>query len=306
MAWDHDTLAHDLAMHLRAGGKRLVWCNIFLGERGSPRPDVFSLIPFSWARPEITAYEVKVSKADLRADLTAGKWQGYLPNAECVTFAVPQGLATKADIPPTCGLMLRSERGWRTARKGIRGVAEMNRVLSLKLIALAPAWRDTDSWAALADHERRYLESQAKREALQRAGHALSRDIAEILRLKVEDRGHGERKAREIIEEAKRFRDGIEAEAAALCRAIGIEPGAGNWAIARKVKERAALLAGGAEALGVLTRACDRAAKALEEGKLLAEMAAADSPGNGAADSLDVPASEEKARSPEQAVGAAS
>jgi hypothetical protein len=265
--WGHDDLAHDLAMHLRAGGKRLVWCNLPLGEHGSPRPDVFSLIPFRWAHPEITAFEVKVSQTDLRADLTAGKWQGYLPSAECVVFAVPQGLATKADIPPTCGLMVRSERGWRTARKGIRGVAEMSRVLSLKLIAQSPAWRDEDKYF-------RYdLDSLAGQKALKRAGESLAKDIAELLRIKVKDRARVLDEAKNITRDAVRLRDQVRAEVDELCRVLGLDTGAAEWRIAKEIKDRASLLSGGPDALGVLTRACERAGRALDEGRLLCDLA---------------------------------
>ncbi len=267
-AWGHDELAHDLAMHLRAGGKRLVWCNMQLGEHGSPRPDVFSLIPFRWAHPEITAFEIKVSKSDLRADLTAGKWQGYLPSAECVVFAVPHGLATKADIPPTCGLMVRSERGWRMARKGIRGVAQMSRILSLKLIAQAPAWHDDFKASFFYDRDRR-----AGEEALKRAGQALSRDIAGLLRLKVRDRAGAVNEAKNITDEATRLRDQVRAEIDDLCHVLGIEAGASGWEITKAIKARASLLAGGSDALGTLVQACDRAGQALEEGRLLSDLA---------------------------------
>ena len=61
-------------------------------------------------------YEAKISVADFRADVTAGKWQTYRPFSCGVVFAVPKGLIAKADIPPRCGLIVRGESGWRTVK----------------------------------------------------------------------------------------------------------------------------------------------------------------------------------------------
>jgi len=93
-----------------------------LGESGSPRPDVYTMEP-TYTRLSFEAFECKVSKGDFRADVTAGKWQSYLKFANCVTFAAPAGLITKADVPSTCGLILRSPSGqWRYAKRPVRNV----------------------------------------------------------------------------------------------------------------------------------------------------------------------------------------
>ncbi|WP_431860072.1 hypothetical protein [Azospirillum sp.] len=109
--WKHDALADDLAAHLD-GPERLVWTNMQLGPSGSPRPDVYT-IPRVYSRFTPLAYEVKVSVADFRSDVTSGKWQSYLAFACAVVFAVPAGLVGKGDIPPGCGLMARGPGGWR-------------------------------------------------------------------------------------------------------------------------------------------------------------------------------------------------
>lgn len=115
MAWQHDALLIDLAGHLR-GNDRMVWTDMQLGPSGSPRPDVFTLQK-SYSKPMPTAYEVKVSRSDLRSDTTSGKWQSYLKYAGSVTFAVPDGLCTLADIPDGCGLIVRKAEVWRYARR---------------------------------------------------------------------------------------------------------------------------------------------------------------------------------------------
>lgn len=86
-----------------------------LGPAGSPRPDVYS-IPKSYSGYKPLAYECKVSVSDYRSDITKGKWQSYLKYASGVIFAVPKGLITKEDLPKGCGLIVRSENGWRMVK----------------------------------------------------------------------------------------------------------------------------------------------------------------------------------------------
>lgn len=111
MSWGHDQLANDLAAHLRSVGDRIAWTDMQLGPAGSPRPDVYT-IPKSYAKFRPLAYEVKISVADFRRDITAGKWQSYLKFASGVIFAVPAGLIRKEEIPAGCGLIARNDSGW--------------------------------------------------------------------------------------------------------------------------------------------------------------------------------------------------
>ncbi|WP_109150385.1 MmcB family DNA repair protein, partial [Azospirillum sp. TSO5] len=114
MTWKHDDLANDLAEHLRTP-ERMIWTDMQLGPAGSPRPDVYS-VPKSYSRFTPLAYEIKISVADFRSDVTSGKWQSYLRYAAAVTFAVPAGLITKSDLPAGCGLIVRGDDGWRTLK----------------------------------------------------------------------------------------------------------------------------------------------------------------------------------------------
>lgn len=113
--WTHNGLAADLADYLRSDA-RMVWLDMQLGPSGSPRPDVYTL-DRSYSKPRPTAFECKVSRSDLRSDTTSGKWQSYLKYAGSVTFAVPDGLCTAADIPASCGLIVRKKEVWRYVRK---------------------------------------------------------------------------------------------------------------------------------------------------------------------------------------------
>lgn len=114
----HDQLQEDLACHLRAGTDRMVWTNTQLGPVGSPRPDLFT-VNKSFSKFRADAYEIKVSVSDLRSDVTSGKWQSYRKFSNVVWFAFPRGMAPLDLIPRECGVILRSESGWRAARKPV-------------------------------------------------------------------------------------------------------------------------------------------------------------------------------------------
>lgn len=116
MKWTHDNLMRDLAAHLRSNTAIVAWEDMQLGPSGTCRPDVY-VMPKSFANFRPMAYEIKVSVADFRSDVTSGKWQNYLRYACGVIFAVPAGLITKDDLPPGCGLIVRHENIWRTVRK---------------------------------------------------------------------------------------------------------------------------------------------------------------------------------------------
>jgi hypothetical protein len=137
----HDELQNDLAKHLRGGTDRMVWQNTQLGPSGSPRPDVFT-VNKSFARFRSDAYEIKVSVSDLRHDVTSGKWQSYRKFAHCVWFAFPRGMAPLDLIPRECGVILRSDAGWRAARKPVAQVLDsLPRDAWLKLLIESfPEW----------------------------------------------------------------------------------------------------------------------------------------------------------------------
>lgn len=130
--WEHDDLLADLAAHL-SGADRMIWCDMQLGPSGSPRPDVY-VLHRSYSRPKPLAFEIKVSKSDLRADTTAGKWQSYLKYASGVVFAVPDGLCSLADIPAQCGLIVRKAEVWRYARKPTLTPVSLTMDASMKLV----------------------------------------------------------------------------------------------------------------------------------------------------------------------------
>ena len=113
--WQHNDLMHDLAEHLRRNSDRMVWTDMQLGPVGSPRPDVFT-VNKSYTQPRPLSYEIKISRADFRSDVTSGKWQKYLDYSAGVIFACPASLVSRPDIPAGCGLIVRSDQGWRVAK----------------------------------------------------------------------------------------------------------------------------------------------------------------------------------------------
>lgn len=114
--WQHDELASDLADHLLGNTARVVWLDMQLGPSGNQRPDVYA-IEKTYTRLDARVFEIKVSRSDFLSDVTSGKWQGYLRWCNAVTFAVPEGLVKRDEVPAGCGLMVRGENGWKGVKK---------------------------------------------------------------------------------------------------------------------------------------------------------------------------------------------
>lgn len=119
----HDELASDLAQHIKAMNKP-VWENMTLR---NCRPDVFTVTPtYNLNQMRSTTYEVKVSRSDFHADVRKQKWESYKAFSSYIFFACPEGLIIEQDIPSGCGLIWRTERGWKQqGTKYNYGVAKM-------------------------------------------------------------------------------------------------------------------------------------------------------------------------------------
>lgn len=234
--WGHDQLALDLLGHLKTPD-RMVWADIQLGPQGSPRPDVYA-IEKSFARPNPTAYECKISVSDFRADITAGKWSSYLEYAHRIIFAVPAGLVTAADVPEMCGLIVRHENAWRLAKRPTINPRPIAQDALLKLLIdgvhrEGPAVR-AKKWNQW-DATRRFAEKFGA-EAARYIGDAASTHdkiaVAEI-------------RAKQIVESAEASAKKIEADqlerAPALWRdlllALELKPDATHWAVTRCIRE---------------------------------------------------------------------
>lgn len=62
----------------------------------------------SWAHPVVSAYEVKVSRADFLKD---NKWPAYLPLCNQFYFVAPAGLIDLSELPPEAGLITAAGKG---------------------------------------------------------------------------------------------------------------------------------------------------------------------------------------------------
>lgn len=243
--WKHDDLAADLAQYLRSD-KRLVWTDMQLGPSGSARPDVYTL-ERSYSKPAPTAYECKISRSDLRSDTTSGKWQKYLAYAGGVIFAVPEGLCTPADIPASCGLIVRKGQVWRHVRKATRSPVALPMDACMKLLLdgvsrtigpAVPKPRKIELWAEHEGVRKKFGEAVA------RAARDLTCVQTQIVDLKA-DRAHGmSRVDREVQAHRNLAMDRARKEAAEfeftkreLIEWLGIEGDASSFAIRRRIQE---------------------------------------------------------------------
>lgn len=278
MNWTHNALAEDLAAHLRGASDRLVWTDMQLGPAGSPRPDVYS-VPCSFARFQPVAYECKISVADFRRDVTAGKWTSYLRFAAGVIFAAPAGLLKKDDIPTGCGLIVRGPDGWRTLKgPTLKNMENLPRDAWVKLIidglpreierqkcqgraAIVSEWKLTHLLRAkLGD-----LVAEAVRDRLS-AEHRLH-DATEALKTAAKEAED----ERQLIlsrsrERAQRDATQIDEARAALAQSLGLRADAGAMQISMACHEAARRLNADTE-IQRLRHLIERMQMALDTGK---------------------------------------
>ncbi len=118
-------LGLSLVNHFLAAG-HMAFGEITMGRSGQ-RADVV-MIRKSW-NFRVAVFEVKVSRGDFQQDVSTGKYEGYMSHCHQLSFAVPAGLITKADIPAGCGLIVHSkDKGWHTLKAA--------RVRAMDMVAL--------------------------------------------------------------------------------------------------------------------------------------------------------------------------
>lgn len=243
--WKHDDLAADLAAHLRGYARpAMIWTDMQLGPAGSPRPDVYSIEP-TFQRLSAMAYEVKVSRADFLSDVTTGKALGYLTYAGALAFAVPKGLVRKDEVPAGCGLIERSDTGWRWARKPkINPISNLPFQAWMKLlidgcgrdrgVGLTPGPRRNDEWRH-AERVRKLLGDELAQLVRNRDA-ARHRLHEEIKQLELERSTTGEEIAKirdQRLGAARQELAGVQAALAEVATAFGLRTGAPVWEIKR-------------------------------------------------------------------------
>ena len=183
------------------------------------------VMPKSWVRPAVTAYEVKVSRADFLKD---DKWPGYLPLCNAFYFVAPTGVMDPAELPPDAGLMLVSKTGSRIftkKRAPVRDVTIPEEVF--RYILMCRATIGDDRREAPSDrlaYWRQWLEQKTESRHL---GHRVGVRVREM----INETESENRNLRSEIEKLEKIRD-IVAE-------IGIED-VGQWGTLREVERKVA------------------------------------------------------------------
>lgn len=264
--WGHNELATDLAEHLRANVDRMIWTDMQLGASGSARPDVYS-IPKSYAQFTPISYEIKISKADFLSDVRSGKWQKYLAFSSAVIFAVPAGLISKDDVPKGCGLILRGEKGWRTAKgASLLMVNSLPHEVWMKLLIDGVARQKS------ADRERIFNRRKVEREISKKFGDELGQLLSDVeaakeklwaskIREEVEIR-----ESRLRIEKIRLDESNFESQRGEFCKMLGLNDRATNYSIGRRIQSLIDGLNKDAE-IDRLRRVIESSINRLNEGK---------------------------------------
>jgi hypothetical protein len=137
------------------------------------------VMPRSWSHPEITAYEVKVSRSDFLGD---EKWRKYLDLCNYFYFATAPGTISLDELPTHVGLIESSQTGGRlfTRRKAIhREIPEPSAVFRYILMCRSVIRGESkdngkrDFWSnwlkdRTIDHHFGAMVSQAIRESIEK------------------------------------------------------------------------------------------------------------------------------------------
>jgi len=251
--WHHDELGADLGAHLRAGGKHLTWENISVEGYSGCRPDVLAMVPWAYRSPGLVAYECKVSVSDFRSDVTSGKWMNYLQFCQGLTFAAPHGLIAAKDVPDKCGLILRSERGWRHVKKPTLQHFDIPMALWVKLVSTRPnspnigvnSYDVTRNWDYYRSGFERQLREEARKKIGKRHGAAIARFLEAPDRAeKMIDDARAE--AKMIVNHARTSaqleHENIQRAWAELRRMLDLPPDVQSYQVKQAIAERARLL----------------------------------------------------------------
>lgn len=280
--WKHDELAADLAAHLRAASDRMVWEDMQMGPAGSPRPDVYTMYK-SYSNPKPMAYEVKISVADFRSDITTGKWQKYDKYAGAVVFAVPQGLVTKADLPRGCGLMVRGATGWSTLKAPTFQRVELTYYPMMKLLIdgvarasqrRVPTPRCANEWTIA--HRVRQKLGQEVGQYIEDTATAISRlqKVREDIRVAAQELQKINQEVRNIRDEARasairdldKEKEWCAHEIVELRQALGLESTDSRYALKNKLRDVIQMIRED-KRVSICDSALDQAIRALTEAR---------------------------------------
>ena len=188
------------------------------------RMDAWSM-PRSWAHPDVTAYEVKVSRSDFLQD---NKWPAYLDYCNIFYFATAPKIIDPGELPDGVGLIECTRNGGRlftkrkAARRDVQIPEDIFRYVLMARATITPANLNTFD---TREHWRKWLR---ERESDRTLGWEIKGKIREIYAENVEkvDRENWDLKNRLA---------GLE-KAEAILAEMGIHD-VGQWRIDERIAE---------------------------------------------------------------------
>lgn len=167
----------------------------------------------SWAHPCVTAYEVKVNRQDFLRD---EKWPVYLNYCHKFSFACPEGLIQKDELPPEVGLYWYrgSNRPFKILRHPVYRTVEIPESFFMYVIM---SKIQSDRWPFFDGKEEYFREWLENKRHMHEVGINFGYQIAQ----KIADLRREVRKANGKAEEAKEAVT-FQAKAIILLRQYGI------------------------------------------------------------------------------------
>lgn len=131
----------------------------------------------SWANPCVSAYEVKVSRNDFVRD---DKWPGYMQYCNRFSFACPDGLIQKDELPPEVGLFWYKGDGkhFKIVRHPVFRPVDIPSNFFMYIIMCK---LDSDRYPFFSDKSEYFKSCIENKRTASELGHKLSYKIAEEL-----------------------------------------------------------------------------------------------------------------------------
>jgi hypothetical protein len=153
----HEALVRRVALDMARAG-RVVWTRLSLRTRVDDAwvvamPDVFSIRHTSVeAYVEPVVHEVKVSRADLLADLRRGpKGAAYCAVSSQCWYVLRDGIADASELPEAYGVMVAREQALEVLRPAPRRAAALPFAVWMALARATPQAIDDDAQGHLGD-----------------------------------------------------------------------------------------------------------------------------------------------------------
>lgn len=155
------------------------------------RMDAVAIVK-SWAHPNVTAYEIKVSRSDWERD---NKWQFYLKYCNTFYIAAAPGIVSLDELPDGVGLFEYTGRGLRHTRKAVYQERELYAPMLMYVIMnyldsdRIPFYRERQELA------KAYLKDKADRTKIGSAfGTKMAQEIADRYMFEAEYEAHQKNK----------------------------------------------------------------------------------------------------------------